>query len=160
MYSEHAMTGISSCVRSRKGGEQDNKRDNKNYLDKLALWLIHRICESAANNLPDAAAERAAKEILAVARRATADDLVMVLISGGGSALLPCPVQGVTLQEKRQVSPYSVESIPSGVHITLFASLYTLIPFAHVLFCFCFCFLLFCFRLQNNWQRQELQFMS
>ena len=83
--------------------------------------MIHRICESAANNLPDAAAERAAKEILAVARRATADDLVIVLISGGGSALLPCPVQGVTLQEKRQVSPYSVEfpseSIPSGVHI-------------------------------------------
>lgn len=66
--------------------------------------MIHRICEGAANNLPDAAAERTAKEILAVARRATADDLVIVLISGGGSALLTCPVEGVTLQEKRQVS--------------------------------------------------------
>lgn len=80
------------------------------------VWLIHRIRESAANNLPDAAAERAAKEILAVARRATADDLVIVLISGGGSALLPCPVQGVTLQEKRQVLPIVLNFLQNQYH--------------------------------------------
>ena len=36
-------------------------------------------------------------------REASEEDIVMVLISGGGSALLPCPVEGVSLQEKAQV---------------------------------------------------------
>ena len=45
----------------------------------------------------------AAREILSLARSARDGDLVLALISGGGSALLPCPVKGVSLDEKRQV---------------------------------------------------------
>ena len=75
----------------------------------LSITLIHilyfliRILEGAAHNLPDASAEYAAREILSLARGATEDELLIALISGGGSALLPCPVEGVTLDEKRQV---------------------------------------------------------
>ena len=60
--------------------------------------------EGAAHNLPDQLALCAANEILAVCREAREGEVVMAVISGGGSALLPCPVQGVTLEEKRMVT--------------------------------------------------------
>ena len=56
------------------------------------------------NNLPDATAETAARHILSVAEAASEEDIVMVVMSGGGSALLPCPVEGISLHEKRHVS--------------------------------------------------------
>ena len=64
----------------------------------------NRISEGGEHNQPDEAAHYAAKEILSLVREAGEEDIVMVLISGGGSALLPCPVEGVSLQEKAQVS--------------------------------------------------------
>jgi hydroxypyruvate reductase len=54
----------------------------------------------AGHPLPDAAGARGAERIAAVASDATADDLVLVVISGGGSALLPLPAPGITLEEK------------------------------------------------------------
>ena len=53
----------------------------------------------ARHPVPDAAGQHAATRILETVRDLTADDLVMVLISGGGSALMPAP-HGVTLEEK------------------------------------------------------------
>lgn len=54
----------------------------------------------AGHPLPDAAGLGAAERILALARGAGRDDLVICLISGGGSALLPAPVDGVALEQK------------------------------------------------------------
>lgn len=54
----------------------------------------------ASHPVPDAAGEQAAREILATARSAGPDDLVLALISGGGSALMTLPVPPVTLDEK------------------------------------------------------------
>ena len=54
----------------------------------------------AGHPVPDARGEAAASRLLALASEATADDLVIVLVSGGGSALTPAPVTGVTLAEK------------------------------------------------------------
>lgn len=58
------------------------------------------INEGAANNLPDRSAMRGAQIILDTATQATADDILLVLISGGGSALLPYPAEDITLGEK------------------------------------------------------------
>ena len=55
----------------------------------------------AGHPIPDERGLRAASEILALARSAGADDLLIVLISGGGSALTPCPPAPVTLEEER-----------------------------------------------------------
>ncbi len=58
----------------------------------------------AAHPAPDAAGQRAALRILDAVRGLTADDLVLVLLSGGGSALLTAPLPGITLGEKRAVT--------------------------------------------------------
>lgn len=55
----------------------------------------------AAHPLPDERSVRAAEALLELARGAGADDLLIVLISGGGSAQAALPVPGVSLEEKR-----------------------------------------------------------
>jgi hydroxypyruvate reductase len=54
----------------------------------------------AGHPLPDAAGARGAQRVADLARDATADDVVLVVISGGGSALLPLPAPGISLEEK------------------------------------------------------------
>ncbi|MDE1985106.1 MAG: glycerate kinase [Alphaproteobacteria bacterium] len=58
----------------------------------------------AAHPVPDSAGLDAAKRILAVAEAAGSDDTVLCLISGGGSALLPLPLEGITLEDKQIVN--------------------------------------------------------
>lgn len=64
---------------------------------------IVRIHE-AAHPVPDAAGLAGAQQILALLRGTSPEDLVIALISGGGSALLPLPAPGITLEEKQQVT--------------------------------------------------------
>ncbi|MDF2811827.1 MAG: hydroxypyruvate reductase [Microvirga sp.] len=58
----------------------------------------------AAHPVPDQAGVDAAKRILALAQSATADDLVVCLISGGASALLSLPAAGITLEDKQSIN--------------------------------------------------------
>lgn len=58
----------------------------------------------AGHPVPDSRGEAAAAEILRLVREAGEEDLVLVLISGGGSALMPAPAPGVGLEEKRAVT--------------------------------------------------------
>lgn len=55
----------------------------------------------AGHPVPDGRGQRAAQRLLDLAGSAGADDLVVVLISGGGSALTPAPAPPITLQEKQ-----------------------------------------------------------
>ena len=58
----------------------------------------------AAHPVPDAAGMSAAQRTLALVQGLSEKDLVLCLISGGGSALWPLPLDGVTLQDKQTVA--------------------------------------------------------
>jgi hydroxypyruvate reductase len=58
----------------------------------------------AAHPVPDAAGRRAAQRIVELTRGLTERDLVLCLISGGGSALLSLPAGGLTLEDKQAVN--------------------------------------------------------
>jgi hydroxypyruvate reductase len=58
----------------------------------------------ASHPVPDAAGLAAAERILAITQGLTEDDLVLCLISGGGSALLTLPADGLTLEDKQRIN--------------------------------------------------------
>ena len=68
----------------------------------------------AAHPVPDAAGLAAAERILALTQGLSQDDLVLCLISGGGSALLSLPTEGLTLQDKQRINR---ELLHSGANI-------------------------------------------
>ena len=58
----------------------------------------------ASHPVPDAAGEAGAREIMAAVRGLSPDDLVICLMSGGASALLALPAEGLTLADKQAVN--------------------------------------------------------
>ena len=58
----------------------------------------------AAHPVPDESGLKAAERMLQLVSGLTADDLVLCLISGGGSSLLPLPAEGLTLQDKQEIN--------------------------------------------------------
>lgn len=58
----------------------------------------------ASHPVPDAAGAAAAAEVLRAVQGLTADDLVLALISGGGSSLMTLPAEGLTLEDKQAVN--------------------------------------------------------
>jgi glycerate 2-kinase len=68
----------------------------------------------ASHPVPDEAGLVAAQRIMALTQGLTKDDLVLCLISGGGSALLTLPVQGLAFQEKQRINQ---ELLNSGANI-------------------------------------------
>jgi hydroxypyruvate reductase len=86
----------------------------------VTRYGYHVACErieivEAAHPVPDAAGERAAQRILEMVQGLSADDLVICLISGGGSALLSLPAPGLTLADKQTVNRALLKS---GANIT------------------------------------------
>ena len=64
----------------------------------------------AAHPVPDAAGLDAAQRMLALTQGLTENDLVLCLVSGGGSALLTLPAEGLTLQDKQRINQSLLES--------------------------------------------------
>jgi len=64
----------------------------------------------ASHPVPDAAGQKAAARILEMVRGLSADDLVLCLISGGGSALLSLPAPGVSLEDKQAINSALLKS--------------------------------------------------
>ena len=58
----------------------------------------------AAHPVPDEAGRRGAQQMLEAVHGLTADDLVIALVSGGGSALLSLPAAGLSFEDKQQVN--------------------------------------------------------
>ncbi|XP_004457424.2 glycerate kinase [Dasypus novemcinctus] len=100
LLGQHLVQGVISVPKGiRAAVERAGKQD--------MLLKPHsrvQVFEGAEDNLPDRDALRAALAIRQLAEGLTADDLLLVLISGGGSALLPAPIPPVTLEEKQTLT--------------------------------------------------------
>ena len=68
-----------------------------------------RIVE-AGHPIPDVAGLEAGRQVMALVKTLTRDDLLIVLLSGGASSLLPAPVSGITLQDKQQTTKLLLRS--------------------------------------------------
>ena len=64
----------------------------------------------AAHPVPDEKGQQAARRILEKVKGLTADDLVLCLVSGGSSALLTIPAEGLTLADKQAVNKALLKS--------------------------------------------------
>src|SRR6201988_1348756 len=109
------------CLAAGKGAAALAASAERHYLDALELdsnrlvgiaTTRHghgvptrriRVIE-AGHPVPDEAGLKAADDTLRQAAQATADDLLLVLISGGGSANWIAPVEGVSFAQKQQVN--------------------------------------------------------
>ncbi len=58
----------------------------------------------ADHPIPDAGGIEGAQQILKMVSEARCDDLILCLVSGGGSALVPAPVQGISLEAKQETT--------------------------------------------------------
>jgi len=68
------------------------------------MQLGHVRIHEASHPVPDERGIKGAEEILSLVKDAGERDLVLCLISGGGSALLVAPAEGVTLEDKQEVT--------------------------------------------------------
>jgi glycerate 2-kinase len=58
----------------------------------------------AGHPVPDEAGEKAAQEILRRVKALTANDLLLVLVSGGGSSLLTLPAEGIAMDDIKNIT--------------------------------------------------------
>ena len=85
------------------------------HTPQRSAGVVERIeIVEAAHPVPDASGLAAAQRILQFTQGLTEDDLVLCLISGGGSSLLTLPCEGLTLQDKQRINRQLLES---GAHI-------------------------------------------
>ncbi|MFL6793078.1 MAG: glycerate kinase [Bradyrhizobium sp.] len=109
------------CLAAGKGAAAMAAAAERHYLDALELdpSLLSGIATTrhghgvptrrikvveAGHPVPDEAGLKAADDTLRLAAGATADDLLLVLISGGGSANWIAPAEGVSFAQKQQVT--------------------------------------------------------
>ncbi|HYD80553.1 MAG TPA: glycerate kinase [Paucimonas sp.] len=92
---DHWHGDISGLVVTRYGHGADCKR-----IDVV----------EAAHPVPDEAGRKAAARMMEMVQGLTENDLVLCLISGGGSALLALPADGITLEQKQAINKALLKS--------------------------------------------------
>ncbi|MCP4403914.1 MAG: glycerate kinase [bacterium] len=70
------------------------------HLAPADIVTIHE----AGHPVPDEAGVLGTRKLIELLETCTEDDLVLCVISGGGSALLPAPAEGISLEEKQEVT--------------------------------------------------------
>jgi hydroxypyruvate reductase/glycerate 2-kinase len=109
---EQALAGKRGCVEGLvnvpEGAEESFLRALNGPSDRVIghpefKTRLHP-ARPAGHNHPTAAGVRGADEMLRLLGSAGPDDVAFCLLSGGGSALLPAPVEGVTLEDKQAVT--------------------------------------------------------
>ena len=102
------------------GAAVENWARDAGLFDRLEGLIVTRYghavpCErieivEAAHPVPDAAGMKAAGRIKALAEELGPDDVMVCLVSGGGSALLALPAPGLTLEHKQAVTSALLKS--------------------------------------------------
>lgn len=77
---------------------------NSNVSKKVGKITINK----AGHPIPDEKGMQGVKKMLSI--KPTKDDLVLCLISGGGSAMLPLPQKGITLKDLKETNNYLLKS--------------------------------------------------
>ena len=75
------------------------------------------VIHEARHPVPDEEGRRGAERVLRIAHEATEQDLIFCLISGGGSALLPLPVDGISLADLQELTDTLLRSGATIVEI-------------------------------------------
>ncbi len=94
---EHLQGPVSGCVVTRYGHSVTRSTG--------AVRVIE-----AGHPIPDENSLEAAQVIVETAERARVEDRILFMISGGGSALLSCPIDGLAFEEKRQITDFLMKS--------------------------------------------------
>ncbi|UTY60132.1 glycerate kinase [Massilia sp. erpn] len=106
--------GRTLVIGAGKGAAAMAQAVERNWQGPLSGLVVTRYghgapCErievvEAAHPVPDEAGHRAAQRMLDMVQGLGEDDLVLCLISGGGSALLALPAEGISLQQKQALN--------------------------------------------------------
>jgi hydroxypyruvate reductase len=86
---------------------------NVKYGHTVPLETVH--VNEAGHPVPDEAGLNGAKQIVQFLSQTGEKDLVFFLISGGGSALMPFPAEGVTLEDKQKMTKILLE-VGAAIH--------------------------------------------
>ncbi|MFC1541149.1 glycerate kinase [Candidatus Latescibacterota bacterium] len=75
-----------------------------NTKDEHAVPLKHITVHECSHPVPDSRGVEGTEKIIDILSKADESTLVICLLSGGGSALMPAPAEGITIEEKQEVT--------------------------------------------------------
>jgi len=97
-----ATAAMAQAIEKILGRRMDGGRIIVKYGHGLPTRRI--VVEEAAHPLPDRAGQLAAQRLHVLASSLTSRDLLIVLLSGGASSLMPAPAPGISLADKQRVT--------------------------------------------------------
>jgi glycerate 2-kinase len=110
------LDALSRILKNRlSGGAITIPRDNVKTKIDAVLKTRRVMITEAGHPLPDEAGIQGTIRIVELLRKTTESDLIFCLVSGGGSALLPLPLKGISLQDKQKITN-AMLSVGANIH--------------------------------------------